>query len=119
MVDNMGVALSNLGNTCYLNALLHVLARVPALRHWLEQHLKMHFQAHAGLSCPLCVVAQDVNHLCTDVDATPFAPAFVKNRHRWSSGAFGNTRQQDAGDAWQRLLGALEEVDARAITALG
>ena len=37
--DNHVAALRIIGNTCYLNALLDVLARVNTLRHWFQQHL--------------------------------------------------------------------------------
>ena len=95
MDDNVIAALQNAGNTCYLNALLHVLARVAELRWWFQQHLICNRVAHAGLDCPLCLLARDLSRLCIDVDATPFVPEIVQARGRWSGGAFANRQQQD------------------------
>ena len=71
-------ALRNVGNTCYLNALVHVLARIDQLRRWFQQHLELWGVAHDGLRCPLCMLAQDINRLCNDVDTTQCAACTVK-----------------------------------------
>ncbi len=56
-------------------------------------------EGHAGLNCPLCLVAQDVNKLCIDVDAAPFVPAIVRARAAWSAGAFDDDDQHDVTEA--------------------
>ena len=116
--DNHKGALLNAGNTCYLNALLHVLARVTKCREWFQQHLKNCGESHAGQECPLCSIAEDVNRLCVDVDATPFLPAIVRARHLWSHGAFADSEQQDVTEAVQLLFDSLNAVDERAASSL-
>ena len=118
LVDLVRAALRNVGNTCYLNALLHVLARIPTLRTWFQEHLNLFGQSHAGLTCPLCSLARDVNQLCLDVDATPFVPTIVKERALWSRGMFHDNDQHDVTEAIQLLLHSLNAVDERAMTAL-
>ena len=97
--DHKMASLHNAGNTCYLNALLHVLARVPALRHWMHQHLRRWHQAHEGFNCCLCAIAQDLSRLCIDVDPEPFVPEIVKLRGDWSNGHFANTQQHGVTEA--------------------
>ena len=116
--DNLTAALRNAGNTCYLNALLNVLARVTTLRLWFQQHLDMWGVAHAGLRCPLCVIARDVNQLCHDVDNTPFVPALATHRASWSAGVFNNYQQQDVTEAITLLFDTLNSVDERTRTAI-
>eukprot|EP00973_Karenia_brevis_P075897 10544489-Karenia_brevis.AAC.1 len=63
-VDNACASLVNLGNTCYLNALLHILARIPSVRSWCYQH-----QQHWGgdsmhvAHCSLCALAADLRRI--------------------------------------------------------
>ena len=109
--DNKQAALKNAGNTCYLNALLHVFARVPALRHWCQQHLVRCHSRHAGLNCHLCAVAQDLGRLCVDVSRRGFVPEIVRLRAEWSNRLFANSGQQDVTEAIALLLMGLNAVD--------
>ncbi len=118
MEDNTTAALRNPHNMCYLNALLHVLSRVALLRQWFQQHLEKWRQAHAPLNCPLCLIAQDVNKLCIDVDATPFVPPVVRTRALWSHGAFDDDDQHDVTEAVRLLFDSLNSIDDRAALAL-
>ena len=114
MDDNVEAALHNAENTCYLNALLHVLARVPAVRLWFQQHLEIWGENHSGLQCPLCLIAADVNQLCMHFDPTPFVPAIVAARALWSGGIFANRRMHDVMEALNLLFNSLNTIDERA-----
>eukprot|EP00973_Karenia_brevis_P005065 696565-Karenia_brevis.AAC.1 len=115
--DNVTANLRNAGNTCYLNALLHVLGRVPALRNWFHQHAVIWGEAHAGLNCPLCLIATDINKLCIDVELTAFTPGIVLTRAIWSNGAYDNFEQHDVAEAARLLLDSLNSVDERTMSA--
>eukprot|EP00973_Karenia_brevis_P067150 9338084-Karenia_brevis.AAC.1 len=115
--DNVTASLRNAGNTCYLNALLHVFGRVPALRRWFRQHAAIWGEAHAALNCPLCLIAADINKLCIDVGLTAFTPSIVRTRAIWSNGAYNNFEQHDVAEAARFLLDSLNSVDERAMNA--
>ena len=73
--DNSMCGLFNIGNTCYLNALVTVLSKVTATRSWLLQH-----QAQAlddddhDAPCTLSHLAQDVYRLTTMPPNDSFPP---------------------------------------------
>ena len=117
-IDNRKASLQNAGNTCYLNALLSVLARVPALRHWVDQHLQKCYVTHAGFNCCLCAIAQDLSRLCIDVSPVPFIPEIVRLRGDWSRGLFAGNDQQDVTETIDLLLNTLNAVDEHAALAL-
>ena len=115
--DHAGAALLNAGNTCYLNALLHAMARVSRLRGWFQQHLELANKAHERLGCTLCSLAQDVWRLCLDADGAAFVPETVRTRALWSDDAFANNVQQDAAEAFVLLMDKLDGVDEGAMNA--
>ena len=59
-VDPVRASLRNPGNMCYLNALLHVLARTPRIRNWAVQHLALYGQRPGHLPCVLCDLGADL-----------------------------------------------------------
>jgi ubiquitin C-terminal hydrolase len=100
-----------LGNTCYLNALLFALSKLPRVRRWLSQH-QQHQQEdkHAPATCVLCWLAQDVAKLAVLPCNEPFAPEVARRRAHWNTD-FNNTSQQDAHDACVTLLENCDRVD--------
>ena len=118
--DNTAASLQNLGNTCYLNATLHALARLPALRNWCSQH-QQHCQWADGASgiCALCDLAWDVAHITVNPDATPMAPRTAQHRSRWNANMFQGNDQEDANEALDILMQACDSVDVRAAEFFG
>ena len=56
--------LRNLGNTCYGNALLFALARIPSVRRWCKDHSETAVTPPLhGAQCPLCMLGHDISHL--------------------------------------------------------
>ena len=55
-IDPAQAALTNPGNMCYLNAMLHVLARTPSIRSWVVQHLSLCGRLQMGQPCCLCMM---------------------------------------------------------------
>ena len=119
-VDHIGGALQNCGNTCFLNALLHVLVRIPSIRRWCGRHQVQFGQdpGHAA-ECVLCALAFDLSHLAVDLTGVPASPRIVLRRAAWSDGAYANCQQHDAHEAFGLLMDACEEVDNTAATSLG
>ena len=56
-------SLHNPGNMCYINAMLHVLARTPSVRHWAMKHLELHAETPAHAPCSLCDLGADLRFL--------------------------------------------------------
>ena len=102
----------NLGNTCYLNALLHALASVPAMQQWTRQHEASH--EAQDKQCTLCDLAKDLQALYSNMDVQQI-PRTASNRAHWSQGRFSGNAQQDANDAFLRLLEACEDEDFNAV----
>ena len=98
LVDEVSCGLRSLGNTCYLNALLHALARIPSVMHWCCRHQESFSRDASHMqSCPLCNLAHDLR--CITVhDAGVVAPITARCRGAWSAGRFDNMSQQDAHD---------------------
>ena len=115
--DNTFCALQNLGNTCYANALLNALTKIPLMRFWLLQHqqLAAHDHAHPA-GCLLCALAHDIARLATLPDNVPFPPSIVEKRSEWTDGwIFDNEDQQDANDAFFKMLDTCNEIDFQAL----
>ena len=91
-VDAVTCALRNAGeNICYLNATLHVLARVPAIRNWAVEHLELFA---GGCGCVLCALGQDLLRLTVSDDPEPCSSQIALTPGVWSSGAFAGTRRR-------------------------
>jgi ubiquitin C-terminal hydrolase len=119
-VDHVSGALQNLGNTCYLNAMLHVLARIPSIRRWCARH-QLQFGQDPGHSadCVLCALAFDLSHLAVDLTGESARPRTVLQRAAWSRGHFADFNQHDAHEAFSLLMDACEGIDATAASFLG
>ena len=116
--DGTARRLHNLGNTCYGNALLAVLSKIPHVRRWCHERL------HAALTpplhpghCPLCMLARDIDAINSPETPVAHWPEVLMQRRTWNL-AFDNNTQQDANGAFQTLLGRCDDVDASAVWAL-
>ena len=119
--DNTFCGLQNLRNTCYANAVLNVLAKLPCCRLWLLQHqqLAQHDAQHPP-GCLLCTLAQDIARLTTMPENAPFRPVFVHRRKDWNDGfLFNNTHQQDATEAFLKIFDTCNDIDFLALTRRG
>ena len=95
--------LANLGNTCYLNAVITAVSAVAALRTWLFQHQSGVGQDENHGPCVLCHLAEDVKRIATMPYNEPFRPIVALTRAAWSEGSFANSSQHDAHEAIQKL----------------
>ena len=116
--DATNRGLLNLGNTCYGNALLFALSKIPRVRRWLHEHVTAAVKPPIhGPRCPLCMLARDMEHLARTGTQLAHTPEVLIHRRTWNPN-FNNTNQQDAHEAFQTLLGSCDDVDASAMYAL-
>jgi ubiquitin C-terminal hydrolase len=111
--------LSNLGNTCYLNALVAAMAHIPLVRTWAREHRQRcgTLVEHVG-SCVACCLAEDVVGLLTTGATRPLIPNIAKYRGSWNAD-FAGCQQQCAHEAFCILTAACDAVDSRAVASLG
>ena len=114
-IDRAQVALHNVGNTCYLNALLHALARIPRVALWSAGHERLARDRPHG-ECLLCKFAADIRCIRSGSPRLGgYVPQIVKARGEWSNERFRNTAQQDAEEAYGLLCPCLNDVDGEAL----
>ena len=106
-----------MGNTCYLNALLHVLARVECFRVWLSEHKSVHHDGQSEPTCMVCKLVDDINDITSTCSDTPLRPRIVLSRACWNP-RFRNACQQDASEVWRSLLNTLDLVDVHRLEDL-
>jgi len=133
--NRIDAAFKNVGNTCYLNALLHCLAQLASVQAWSYQHEQRCISADVAdlrgsrSGCVLCHLAWDVRDLATlppqtfasDVRdlATAAIPKVALFRRSWSQGKFHNRDQQCAAEAFRLLMEACNDVDEERAQRLG
>ena len=113
--DFFAVGLTNLGNICYINALLHALARLSTVSCWTMQHRTLCRRS----DCPLCDLAGDLSVLTSPKTMSSHIPLSAQNRAAWGGDRFNNYQQQDSSEAFTALLTACDEVDVNAALLLG
>ena len=88
-IDRKVASLRNVGNTCYLNALLRALAAVPRVVLWACEHERVsRTNPRHDKRCVLCALARDLRHIRSAGDASPVVPEIVSTRARWSQAQF-------------------------------
>lgn len=101
--------LINIGNSCYLNAVLQALSHIPPLVQYL-------LTGHHSLNCRLdnCVFCKLEHHVvqCYPGNAprfvAPFKPLHIVSALRWISSRFQPYRQEDAHEFLRCLLGEMQ-----------
>ena len=101
--------LCNLGNTCYGNALISALSRLPRIRGWLAAHANEFNEnkLHNRHYCAICHLARDFDEITSGTKTAPFRPTTMKNVNHWNPN-FAPGRQQDAEEAFQTLFAACD-----------
>ena len=117
-IVNIHASLQNAGNTCYLNATLHVLARIPLLRNWFRQHVQKWQRPHSRFNCFLCAIGRDVERLCGQGHFPGFIPEIVDLRSHWSHEQFAGKRQHDVTEMLSLLFDSLNTIDETAAAAI-
>jgi len=112
--DSLHAALWNPSTQCYLNALLHIIARTPSLQRWVTQHAELSVTSRHNSNCILCVLARDVRRLCLGADAIAVTAGIVQRRSSWSTNEF-QEGQHDIGAAFDKLMIALNQQDEEAV----
>ena len=98
----------NLGNTCYINALVAALSYCAPVQQYCVEHsliCSISDMSH----CPACALAADSSWLHTS-RVTNLAPSLATNRHRLHV-QFANNRQHDAHAAFCSLADVCHDVD--------
>ena len=124
--DRRVASLRNVGNTCYLNAVLNALASVPLVARWACAHERAvrNSPRHDCDHCTLCLLGRDIRQIRASEDHAPLLPSIVRERGQWSRrsnhgpGVFDNVRQQDANEAFNILMDRADQVDWNAFSAL-
>ena len=100
----------NLGNTCYGNALLAALSRLPRLRGWLSQHTSDFASGiqHHRLHCAICRLAPEFQGITDINDRTRLLPETMRHVALWNR-HFANRRQHDAEEAFETLFAACDK----------
>ena len=104
-------SLHNRASVCYLNALLHVLTRVPFVYHWAVQHFHKADSSHDKSVCCLCNLGSDLHRLSYSERSNPQISATVASRESWSTGLLAGAMQQDVHEALRLLWTACQHVD--------
>lgn len=103
----VGAALENLGNTCFLNAVLQSLMHtVPLLERLLSIHHASEY--HIGGFCALCALRDQVELSLASSGGTLSPDKLVENLNQFSS-SFERYQQEDAHEFLQCFLNKLED----------
>jgi ubiquitin C-terminal hydrolase len=99
------VGFTNNGNTCYQNALLQNLVRLPQMEAWARANQR---DPHFDVSASLSQLWFDVNM----VQRTPVNPSYVRDAlSAGSATRWNNGETQDSQDFYMALMTSLEDSD--------
>nr|GMD60847.1 Ubiquitin carboxyl-terminal hydrolase 23 [Ipomoea batatas] len=106
-IMRIGAGLENLGNTCFLNAVLQCLTYTEPLAAYLESGKHQHSCRKAGF-CALCAIQR---HVSRALQATGriLAPKDLVSNLRCISRNFRNARQEDAHEYMVNLLESMHK----------
>ncbi|XP_037091007.1 ubiquitin carboxyl-terminal hydrolase 30 homolog [Pollicipes pollicipes] len=103
--------LQNVGNSCFLNAVLQALCSSPAVMRWLSRPAGGARPAHARLRAALLDVIHVVNRTHGELRADPFTPAGVLACLS-SLGWLIHSEEQDTHEMFYVLISTLQEEPA-------
>jgi ubiquitin C-terminal hydrolase len=114
---------SNLGHTCWANALLSALFVAPPVRSWVRQHYEKCEILNKEL-CPLCCIAIDFAKISKTSSIPVNAPSVVTSMHIWSKvpgkrPKFRIGTQACVGEAFTVLVDACNESDNQNFKQIG
>ncbi|CAH9073046.1 unnamed protein product [Cuscuta epithymum] len=106
-IMRIGAGLQNLGNTCYLNAVLQCLTYTEPLAAYLESGKHQTSCRKAGF-CALCSIQRHVTH-ALKATGRILAPKDLVSNLRCISRNFRNARQEDAHEYMVNLLESMHK----------
>ncbi|VFQ59979.1 unnamed protein product [Cuscuta campestris] len=106
-IMRIGAGLQNLGNTCYLNAVLQCLTYTEPLAAYLESGKHQSSCRKAGF-CALCSIQKHVTH-ALQATGRILAPKDLVSNLRCISRNFRNARQEDAHEYMVNLLESMHK----------
>ena len=116
--DAYSRGVANVGNTCYVNALLRSLGSLSSVHAWARHHA-----AHCAVgraratNCGLCCLCVDMAALSQEQQSV-YTPLVATQRRHWAPQFAAGRSQQCAHEAFVKLMEYCSSVDEAALAAL-